>query len=230
MATEIRPQADFLRSQEPWLNQTRVRRDALLFLPFQQWVHTNTCTASQIARRLTQSNVQYEVLSEEAWTLKNLTRKQPRLPVLICESPEVLSAKESVIVDAFKRRGGSIVFANQPHWSDQLNQLLVKPSVELHGPSTLRAVVRDLGSTTLLHLYNLQIERLSSFEDKVTPAENIRIQCRVPKRTLRSVKALGADTGATSGPIPFQVTPDGREFVVTFELPRVEISTLVRIE
>jgi len=50
MAASVRPQADLLRAQERWLNDTHPRRDAVLFLPFQRWIETDACAASRIAQ------------------------------------------------------------------------------------------------------------------------------------------------------------------------------------
>jgi hypothetical protein len=94
----------------------------------------------------------------------------------------------------------------------------------------VRAVVRDQHGRAIIHLLNLNVRRLSSFEDQVTPATNVRITCRVPFRNVRSVRALTADTEANRGELPFAARRDGAESVVEFAVPRLDIATLVAIE
>jgi len=230
MCTAVRPQADLLRAQERWLNDTRPRRDAVLFMPFQKWVDTNHCLASSLASVLSRSNVQYEVISEDYWTLGNLARDRRHLPLLVIESPDVLSPSQRAVVERFRKRGGGVLFSNQSGWMDQLASLIPRPSLELTGPRTVRGVLRDTESASVLHLYNLNIERLSSFEDSVTAVENLRVRCRVPRRNVQSVTARSADSGASVGLVKFEALRIGGESVVTFELPRIEISTLVLVE
>lgn len=230
MASEVRPQADLFRTYERWLNDTQPRRDAILLLPFQRWVETNTCVASQLAKILTRSNIQYEVLSEQDWTLKNFTRTRKTLPLVICESPDVLSPKHQNLLGRFEKRGGKVLFANQPDWMRQLSNDPFHPSVTLEGPHTLRAVVRDADRGTLLHLYNLNIGKISSFHDHLIPAESVRAQCWVPNKTIRSVTALTADPTATAGKLKFEVVREKNGCLVIFELARVDISTLIVME
>jgi hypothetical protein len=59
-------------------------------------------------------------------------------------------------------------------------------------------VVHDQPGKQIVHLLNLNVQRLSSFEDKVNPATDVRVQVRVPF-AARSVNALSADAEATQG-------------------------------
>ena len=65
MISLVRPQADFLRNNANLLNDTRARRDVVLFLPFRNWVVTNQCRTSPLAAELTRANVQFEVICED---------------------------------------------------------------------------------------------------------------------------------------------------------------------
>jgi len=226
MIAAIRPQADLLRVNERRLNSTQARRDAVLFLPFRRWIETNTCAASGLAAALTRANVQYEVLSEENFTTAEL--KQTRL--LIVESPSVLALEEQAVVATFKRNGGHVITADQPTWLTEVEQANDKPSVSLRGPPTLRAIVRDQPGRTMVHLLNLNIQRLSSFEDKVTPATDVNLTCRVPFKRVRSVRALTADAAATVGLLNSTTRRDGRDTLVEITIPRLEIATIVVIE
>ena len=226
MIATIRPQADLLRANEKFLNDTRARRDAVLFLPFRRWMETNRCAASHLATELTRANVQYEIVSEDNFTAAGLKGAR----ALLVESASVLNAQETAVMEKFQRGGGRVVVADQRDWLDSLRQAIGSPSVTLRGPATMRAMVRDQRGRTIFHLLNLDVRRLSSFEDKVTAATNVQLTCRVPFRNVRSVRALTADADATAGPLPFTVRRDGKDSVVEISVPRVEIATLLLIE
>ncbi|MEO6034367.1 MAG: glycoside hydrolase family 66 protein, partial [Verrucomicrobiota bacterium] len=116
------------------------------------------------------------------------------------------------------------------NWLDDLQATIDKPSLKLQGPATVRAVVRDLPKKRIVHLLNLNVQRVSSFEDKVNPATNVQIQVRWPSPAIKSVKALSADADATLGLIPFKLTRDKKGAVVGVTIPRLVISTIVVIE
>lgn len=230
MASEVRPQADLFRAQEQWLNQLQPRRDLLLLLPFQRWVETNTCRALQLANVLSRSNIQYEVLAEEDWTLKNFTRAKTPLPVVMCESPDFFSPKQRVALDRFERRGGRIVYADQATWWRTLMEGGLQPSITLEAPPTLRVVVQDAKKGTVLHFYNLNIEKVSPFQDRLVPAEFVRVECRIPRHSVRSVTAFSADARASTGSLKFETVRERGGCSVQFQLPTIEISTLVLVE
>ncbi len=51
MAAGLKPEAEFLREHADLLNGTQVRADALVFLPFRQWVETASCQTLGVVRR-----------------------------------------------------------------------------------------------------------------------------------------------------------------------------------
>ncbi len=112
-----------------------------------------------------------------------------------------------------------------------LEDMLQMPSsVALEGPPTMRVVVRDQPSRrrTIVHLLNLNVQRLSSYDDRVTPAENIRlrVRCASPKR----VRALSADAGATAGIIAFHMASEHERSFVELSVPKVVLSSVLVIE
>jgi hypothetical protein len=226
MIAAIRPQADFLRANERLLNEARARRDVVLFLPFRRWLETNTCVASRLATKLAQASVQYGVLSEDNFTASALKGAK----AVLVESLTVLHPAERAVTEVFQRRGGRVVVADHPDWLQDVRQHLAAPAITLTGPPTLRAVVRDQRARTVIHLLNLNVRRLSSFEDQVTPATNAQISCRVPSRRVRSVRALTADPEASGGALTFRSRRDGAESVVDFTVPRLDISALIVID
>ena len=229
MCAAIRPQAELLRQQQKLLNDTQPRSDAVLFLPMRRWIETDRCRASELAAELTRANVQFAVMSEDDFTesRKSLPSALRAARVFVIESRAVLNERENRALENWQSAGGKLVAADKADWLKQVQLTISKPSLALSAPPTVRAVVRDQAGRTIVHLLNLNVQRLSSFEDKVSPAMNVRVTLRVPHKTVRSVRALTADAGGTSGPLHFTARRDGDCTIIETSLDRLEIATLL---
>src|SRR5207245_5398870 len=163
MISWIRPQADFLRRNEKLLNDAPARRDAVLFLPFRRWTETDRCAASGLAAALTRANVQYEVCCEDDLQMAAEARGRagesrlatPRglrgTKVLVVESLSAFDDEEKKVVEKFQRAGGRVIAADHAEWLKKVQQAIGHPAVLLHGPPTVRAIVRDQPRRTLVH-------------------------------------------------------------------------------
>ncbi len=242
MIREIRPQAEMLRKHASLLNDAQPRRDVILFLPFRKWTEGKRCVPSELAARLTASNVQYGVVSEDdlvvAVTPKASDKPAgpirtaagaPARQVFLVESRSVLLPAEEAALKEFENSSGLVVAADEGDWMKSVQSAL-SPSLELQAPPTVRAVIRDQSHRTIVHVYNLAVERLSSFEDKVHPANDVTLRVRVPFDEVKSVKAISADSQATAGDVPFTILPEGSRSKIEINLPAVLISTLLVIE
>lgn len=227
MIASIRPEADLLRESALSLNDAQKRADVLLFLPFQRWQETTDCRALDLARALDAANVQFDVASESSLSAK--LNANPR-PVLIVESLSVLEPAEAKLVDEFKSGGGKLIDGQGKDWLATLQRIAPRSAEINHGPPTLRVVVWDQPSRTIVHLLNLNIQRLSSFEDHVNAANDARLRVRVPFANVHSVTAVSADAQATRGSIPFTANQDASGATVQIQLPKVELSTILSIE
>ena len=110
------------------------------------------------------------------------------------------------------------LLGDKSDWADRVRAALTPPSVVLEAPETVRVVVRDAHIETLVFLHNLNIERLSSFEDRVTPAENLCVTVTVPCPAV----------GGFNETLPHKAkpTPEGGQRV-SFTIPRPGAGTLV---
>ncbi len=233
MAGIIRPQADLLSNHAPLLNDTQPRRDVILFLPFRRWVETERCVPSELAAGLTAGNFQYAVVSEDD-VVARVTPNPNSIPatgvrtapglavrqIFLVESRSVLHPAESAALEKFEAAGGRVVAADEGDWMKSIESGLDR-SLQIKASPTVRAVARDQAGRTIVHLYNLGIERLSSFEDKVTPATDIELHVRVPMHKVNSVKAHSADAGATQGELPYTIDAARREVVVKTKIPHL---------
>jgi hypothetical protein len=159
-----------------------------------------------------------------------LQTKNGRLPVLLVESLAVLNPAEKEAVDIFEKNGGRVVAADKAEWLKLVQESVARPSLKLQAPATVRAVMRDQPTRTMVHLLNLNVQRLSSFEDKVTPASDIKLKVRVPFMAARDVTVHTADEHGTSGPVKFTSTPDGDGSILKVAVPRLDISAIVVID
>ncbi len=225
----IFPEAEFLRHNEKLLNHAQPRCDVLVFLCFRRWLETDHCAASAMAAALSQANIQYAVCSEENLA-KAIASRRPVSPLLLVESFSVLNPAEKHAVETFQLGGGRVVATDDKNWMDSLRRAVEKPSIVLRGPASLRAVVCDQSRRAIVHLYNLNVQRLAPFEDRVQPARQIGITLRVPFKKVQSVRALTADPGATGGALEYTARSEGRETVIEMTYPILEVSTLLVVE
>ena len=246
MSELIRPQAEFLRHNADLLNGTHARRDVVLFLPFRNWLVTAQCRASQLAAELARNNLQFEVICEDDLRpdteSRVLTGKAPAVSahgipkqlrgtrVLIAGSRADFVASETNLLERYTRAGGSVITAEKADWLKDVRAAIPEPSIRLEGAPTVRAVVRDQPRRTLVHLLNLNVQRISTSEDKVTPVTELRAIVLVPLKKVHSVRALTADAAGTSGTVPFTATTRGRETLVQITLPHLDIATILVIE
>jgi hypothetical protein len=232
MSSVIRPQADFLQRNPGLFKNAQARRDAVLFLPFRKWLITDQCKAAQLAAELTRANVQYEVICEDALGLsaQHLPESLRETKVLVTENLSDFLTSEQMGLKKFTRAGGTIIVANKASWLKEVQRTLGTPSITIQAPSSVRAVVRDQKKRTLVHLLNLNAQRLSSFEDKVTPAFDIRVSLRVPFKNVRSVRALTADSEGSAGPLKFSLTSEGSASFIETTLPHLEIAAILVVE
>lgn len=226
MSAAVRPQADFLRGNEALLNDAPFRADVALFLPIHRWVETEHCTASDLAAALTKENIQYRVVCEDEL---DALAKQITRPVLVVESLTILTPTEKAAVAIFEKEGPGAVAADQADWLQELRVKTPRPSVTLKNAPMVRAVVHDQPGRTIVHLYNLNVQRLSSFEDKVTPATDVGLSVITPI-SAGKVSIQTADESGTSGPLKFQVLGDGSGTLVSMTVPRLDISAIITIE
>ncbi len=236
MITEIRPEADFLRRNAELIGSGAPRQDVVLFLPFRKWLETGNCAASHLAAELSRQIIPYKVICEDelaAFLLQKeeSKRNQESNParVLVAESPTVFAPQEVPQVDVFRANGGILVTSDKKNWLEQIRHANGELLLDVSAPPSLRARVFDEPHRTVVHLLNLNVQRLSSFADKVTPATNVHIRLRVPFTKIRSVRAISADLDATSGPVAFSRNPSAKTWIEA-DLPRVDLSTLIVIE
>lgn len=247
MAKIIRPQAEFLRRHDNFLNDTTPRSDVMLFFPFRRWVDGDRCAPAEMAAALTRLNIQYAVVAEDAMVQvlkKSITRAQVvgsgrgssvsvagrlTLPVLLIESLPGLTPEERNVIDEFEANGGRVLTADEPDWLKKVQTWQI-PSLGAPADPTLRVVMQDKIKQTIVHVYNLGVERVSSFEDKVYPVSSVPLKIRVPARRVISVQAFSPEEAVDGVRVPFKTRMEKAGLWVDLTLPRLEIATILVID
>lgn len=225
MASMVRPYADWLRSHAELISTSRIRRDVLVFLPFRQWVATRECAVTAMARELTAANLPYEVVDEDRFAAELVKSN-----VLLLEKRSLCSADELGQVKQFEAKGGRVVEASTGDWLMSLRNALGTPSLVITGPSTVRGVVRDLEKSTAIFLYNLNLERLSSFEDNVVPAQDVVVEVQAPFSKVRAVSLSDPEGAAAVVPVEFRTLEAPGATRVRIEVPTFNVGVLVLVE
>ena len=246
MISLIRPQADFLRDNADLLNDTRGRREVVLFLPFRNWLTTDLCPATRLAAELARANVQFDVICEDdlrpasaprIYPGKGSSPAFPAPPVALRGTKLLLAASRSdftkaelKLLESFTQPGGLIITAEKADWLKDVQAAIGEPAIRMAGPATIRAIIRDQPHRTIVHLLNLNVQRRSSFQDKVIAVADLRITVRVPLTKVHAVRVLTADAAGTSGPLRFTSTREGSDTLVQTALPCLQIAAILVLE
>ena len=226
MIAAVRPQVDLMRRHAGLLNETRPRRDVTLFLPFRRWLETDRCAASGLAAELVRRNIPFEAVTEEEFNVDNISRAR----VLLVETRDIFTPAEAAAAEAFESHGGKIIAGDEDKWPKRVLEALGAASLTLDGPATVRAYVHDQPGRTIVHLLNLNVRRLSSFEDAVTPASEVRVKVRVPFPSVRSVISYSADKETAQGKLAFNSRPLKNEAEVDITVKRLDIAAIIEIK
>jgi hypothetical protein len=225
MIETIRPQADFLRTNATRFEDSRPRADVTLFLPFRNWLKTGDCKASRLAAELSRQNIQYQVVCED-----DLTSTLKKAKYLLTPSLADFSQPELREIEKFTNHSGKLISADNSNWLPQLKTALGEPSLQLSGPATVRAVVTDSKHETLVHLLNLNVQRISSFEDKVTPASHLKITVTLPRKLKGQVQFLSADFETPCAVLNGEITQSKGAQALTVTVPKLQVSALLLIQ
>jgi hypothetical protein len=228
MSATVRPEADFLREHASLLNDAAARCDVLLLLPITDYLRTAECKTSQDAARLTAANISYRVQTLEE--LEAPVSRGPRPKVILTPSGVALSQTQTNIL---RNRFGSQakwLSTGETNWLAQAKSLAPPISIQGSGSPFIRATLQDKKNRTILHLLNLNVLKLSSFQDRITPASGLEISANVPARKVRHVRAFTADGSGSSGDVEFSQQRIGKGSTVIFKIPQLAIHTIVLIE
>ena len=228
MIHTIAPQERFLREHADWLNNAEPVADTVLFLPYFRFLESDRCAASQLAAKLTRANIQYRVICEDNFDRDHLEPLGRQKGTLILEDRAVLDSREKTVLADFEKFGGRVITADRPSWDNWIRAL--GRAVKIDAPSTVRVVARRQPGRTILHVYNLNVMRKTSFEDEVWPARDVKLICRLPGQKVARVTAYSADEQASVGSIAFESNGSGTNSDLTFRLPKLFLSTIAVIE
>jgi len=222
MCAAVRPEADLLRTCAPLLNLAPRRSELVFYIPIEKWAELSDTEMLNCVSIFENQNIQFVAACED--NINDYLNKKPR-PVVVA-----LGTKDDSHFQRFRANHGVVLSTKEDrNWIGDMQKALQNP-IAFNGPPSVRVVVRDQPERTIVHLLNLNVKRISSFEDKVTPVSGISLKLHVPLQEVRAVQALTADESATTGKIEFVATKGKNGSDVSFQLPDLGISTMVVIE
>lgn len=179
----IRPFVLWLQKHAPAISSAKNRYDVLLYLPFEQWIKQQECKELQIARKLTQSNILYTVASEE-----NFNDYFPHASIILATDPTYIIPSHSISISELCQKNNKVfINASDDSYMRELQTYLSNPSLKLTPSESLRGVIKETAEVTYLLLYNLNIERISSYEDQIHPANNINVSVKILRNMIKKV-------------------------------------------
>lgn len=227
MIAAIRPMTDFMRRNESLLNDAPVPADLALYLPFERWVNTDRCAASALAAALTKENIQYKVVSENDWDA--FIKQRRKLPILV-ESRSVFSPLQQTSLATMEKEGTTVIAADQPDWLARLRRAIGTPLVKVTGPPTVRAVLHEQPGRWIVHLYNLNVQRLTSFDDTVIPANDVKLTLALPQRA-QTARFLTPEDERGEPALKIEAVKVGQKNeVASVTVPRLDVCAIVVIE
>lgn len=183
MIQAIRPFVQWLKKYAPMITPAKHRYDVLLYFPFEQWIKQNDCIELNIARQLTQSNIPYAVASEE-----NFEKYFPSASIVLASTPSFMLPSQSIsISDLCQKNNITFIDASKTTFLSELQKHLLYPSLTITPNETVRGVIKETPDIVYILLYNLNVERLSSYEDKIQPARDLSISVNISNPSVEKI-------------------------------------------
>ncbi len=173
----------WLKQHSPEIESATRKYDVLLYFPFEEWINSQNCKELSIARELTKANIQYAITSEE-----NFHEFFPKASIVIASNPNFIPPTYThPIVELCANENKVFIDGSNQLFFTKLKKHLNNPILKLTADETVRAIVKETQNKVFIMLYNLNIERLSSYEEKITPAKDIDLYIKIPAPTIEKV-------------------------------------------
>lgn len=223
-AVELDRYQEFLQTNAALFGGTSAPADLLLVWPYENWVNRSDCPTTHLARAMSAASFQYDVVTEADLTSARLKAYR----AVTFASEEGLARTETAkLLARYTQRGGKVI----PLGSDlaPLREALGPVSVTLDQPAVRGVVRRTRSGEYLLHLYNLNVTRQDTYDDSVTPAENVHVSWLLPAgaRAPKEVQLLTPDSNGTSGEAAWKMQSVGNRPRLDFVVPRLWVWTIV---
>ncbi len=224
MVQTIRPFVLWLRKNAPLVEKSTPRMDVLLYFPFEQWIYNKECKELAVARELRKANIQFAVVAED-----NFNKEFKNAKIVIATSKNFIPPTQNQTIEGLcKNSDKNFIEAKNSSFIPELEKHLTQLSLKLNSANPVRGIVRDENNSTILLLYNLKIEKISSYEDKIHHAEDITVSVRVPATKISTVVLSTPEK--ESSPIEYQIKElDSNNCYVNLRIPELSTSALVKI-
>jgi len=225
MIQVIRPFVQWLKRNSFPIITSKRRYDVLLYFPFEEWSKHEDCKELNIVKRLNQSNILYAVASED-----NFKEYFSGVNIILASEPEFTPPSYSISIAELCQKSNKIfIDASRPNFQTELNTYLLHPSLKISGNEMVRGTILETHDTVFILLYNLNIERISSYEDKVIPARDIPISVRISNPSIG--KILLSTPEREQDIADYEITKLGdTDAYLTFHIPELPLAGIVIIK
>lgn len=225
MLQTIRPFMQWLKRNAPPIITSKRRYDILLYFPFEEWSKHEDCKELNIVRKLNQLNILYAVASEDNFkgyfTEANI--------ILASETGFIPPPYSTSITELCRRNNKIFIDASRPNFEKELKTCLLHPSIKIQGNEMVRGIIRETSDTVFILLYNLNIERISSYEDNIIPARDISISVRISNPSIG--KILLSTPEREQDIADYEITKLGdTDAYLTFHIPELPLAGIVIIK
>lgn len=224
MIKTISPFVKWLKQIYPELIDSKDIYDVMLYFPFEEWINHPECRDLEIARILTKENIPYIVASEG-----NFNNHFPKTKIIISTNPNAIPPQFTLPLSELCAKNNKVfIDASNNSFLASLKNCLPEPSLKLNPNNGLRAVIKEKQDKIFILIYNLNIERISTYEDKVTPAKNIHISIKITQPEIEKILVLTPDIPPESIHYEISTSPKGFSHI-SLHLPELPIAGIVKI-
>lgn len=232
-AKSVRQYHDFMGKHQDLFKDTKPISDVALIWPYDNWLQRDDCPTAALARSLSASDMQYDVVTEDDLTAAKLSQYRYAIRA-VEEAPQKPQTQK--LLSHFSKSGGRtivLVQSGEPAGPRDGYGAGFRFPVTVSNSFGVRASVRRSKACLLLHLYNLNVVRIDDYNDKVEPADKVTVSWLLPKGTnLTGLKlqCLTPDTEGYAGNLPYTKAKEGDRTRIDFTVPSLHIWSVIRAE
>jgi len=224
MMQAVRPFVLWLQKHKGLFEQSQPRQDVLLYFPFEQWVHNKECKELDITRELRRRNIQFGVASEENFeeAFKNAT-------IIIATHQDFTpSSQKNSILKLCEMHKKHFIEVKNTSFVKEVEKCLTTPSIKLQSDGSIRGILRDTPDGVILFLYNLGVEKVSSYEDKVFSVSSVSVSVRIPSYKVSKITLSIPDREQTIATYELDQL-DPKYSYLKFLIPELPLSTILTV-
>ncbi len=224
MIQTISPFVQWLKHHAPQIAGSKHIYEVLVYFPFDKWLYSTYCKELEVLQQLVQRNIPYMVASEE-----NFEKYMPDAKIIMAEKTNHAFGSNVVSLPELCEKSNKIfIDISQKSYIKALEKHLSYSSLKIKSNRTIRGVIKQNRDTTFVLLYNLDIEYISTYQDKIFPANDVSITVPVIKPAIK--KILLSTPNKEQEIANYEIKPLKTDlFSLNFHIPELILAGIVTI-